>query len=184
MSWNEKASQRFFSSSSSSSISLLLSLLITPQDDEALLTVTQLLVLGLSARDRKNLGLHKLPKEIVANFFPALANAILEARIYDMSKSEEDASVPSFSSLASFFGIPVARKVILFYLIRRLEESDTTLFAQFAEFADRTSYSISAEMALVQSLVSVALHTKVHGLFLFLLVMILFVTSLLIFEPR
>jgi len=132
------------------------------QDDEALLNITQMLVLGLSARDRKNLGIYKLPKEVVASFFPALANAILEAKIYDMSKADDpSAASPAFAPLASFWIMPVARKVILFYLIRRLEEGDTTLFGQFAEFADRTSFSVSSEPALAQSLVSVALHTKV-----------------------
>ena len=131
------------------------------QDDEALLSVAQMLVLGLSARDRKSLGVHKLPKEVATSFFPALANAMLEAQIYDMSKADGDAEVPSFATLASFWSMPLARKITIYYLVRRLEEGDATLFSQFAEFADRTSFSVSSEPALAQSLVSVALHAKV-----------------------
>lgn len=123
-----------------------------------------MLVLGLSARDRKNAGVYKLPKEVVASFFPALANTIVDAKIYDISKADADATPPAIAPLAAFFTMPLARKLVLYYVVRRLEEGDATLFAQFAEFADRTSFSVSSEPALALSLVSVALHTKVRAL--------------------
>lgn len=88
---------------------------IVPAEHPNLAFVTQLLLMGLTARKilkQQKFSLPRMPDEVMGNFFPLLC--------CDEMTEEMDDDEPMQPSLAQHLNLPVCREIVQFYALQRL----------------------------------------------------------------
>eukprot|EP00005_Dracoamoeba_jomungandri_P000959 CAMPEP_0174254276 /NCGR_PEP_ID=MMETSP0439-20130205/3609_1 /TAXON_ID=0 /ORGANISM="Stereomyxa ramosa, Strain Chinc5" /LENGTH=288 /DNA_ID=CAMNT_0015335767 /DNA_START=1046 /DNA_END=1912 /DNA_ORIENTATION=- len=132
-----------------------------PMNMPNLCYISQLLSLGLSAGEMIEHQKFTVPngdKEVVRLFYPML----LAKMVDDMLREEDEEPELNPALLKLFENNLLARKVTLFYVLKRVEEKDVEVVKQFLEHV--SDHMVTEEPAFIQSLVTLLINNKNVGI--------------------